>query len=110
MEGEKAYPDDQTLVNNNKNPVALFKKGKTSTAKGIDALNKKSGGTLTTYAWEDLVKNENIFGTGTAGEYGAGMLWKVSIFPFFLPFFFGRGCSVRCDFLIFFDLLMCPCR
>jgi hypothetical protein len=43
-------------------------------------LNKNSGGPLTTYAWEDLVKNENIFGNGTAGEYGAGMLWKVEGF------------------------------
>jgi hypothetical protein len=43
----------------------------------------KSGDALTTYAWEDLVKNENLFGTGTGGEYGAGMLWKVSMFAFF---------------------------
>jgi hypothetical protein len=110
LEGEKAYPN-QTSKKTRKSLVKKQVKVSTAsltkkkTKKGnIDALNEKSGGTLTTYAWEDLVKNENLFGSGTDGEYGAGMLWKVSIFSCFSLFFFGRGCSVRCAFLIFLGL------
>ena len=28
-------------------------------------------------AWEDTKEVDNVFGKGTGGEFGAGMLWKV---------------------------------
>ena len=28
-------------------------------------------------AWEDTKEVDNVFGRGTGGEFGAGMLWKV---------------------------------
>jgi hypothetical protein len=67
---------------------------------------KKSGTTLGAspltpkYAWDNVAQNENIFGTGTAGEYGAGMLWKVSMFPFYFLLFFGKG--KLCKLCLFF--------
>ena len=126
---ESLTPDDQIMVNRSKNSGgALEKKAHLQQQlplfweikrKGIlTPENKKSGNPLTSYGWEDLVKNENIFGKGTAGEYGAAMLWKVSIFPFLPPLLFcGKGmlCKV-CPFLFsdlfrhFFSYLICQCR
>jgi len=39
-----------------------------------------ASGLTPAYGWENVEQMENIFGTGTKGEYGMGMLWKVEGF------------------------------
>ena len=46
----------------------------------ITGTGSRQDGTKTSFPWADSVQVNNVFGTGTGGPYGMGMLWKVEGF------------------------------
>ena len=46
----------------------------------ITGTGSRQDGTKTSFPWADSVQVNNVFGAGTGGPYGLGMLWKIEGF------------------------------